>query len=72
MSVTAVSLALLLQAIAPARDDAAPVALPNDNRTLAGLRVGDTVALRLVRRRRAGKRRCSASLAWQRLVAHRR
>ena len=48
MLMTAVSLALLVQAGAPARVDSTPVALPNDNRTPAGFHVGDTVAVRLV------------------------
>ena len=48
MLVTAVSLALLLQAGAPVRGDSSQAALPNDNRTPAGVRVGDTLVLRLV------------------------
>jgi FtsP/CotA-like multicopper oxidase with cupredoxin domain len=46
MSVTAVLLALLLQA--PVGAGSTPAALPNDNRTPAGQRVGDTLVLRLV------------------------
>src|SRR5512138_2158655 len=49
MSVTGVLLALLLQA--PVRAGGTPVALPNDNRTPAGLRIGDTLVLRLVAER---------------------